>query len=141
MCKRQYSIYIMTDRGHTVPYTGVTNDLRRRVLEHRLGRGGAFTRRYNVTKLVYFEWGDDSRAALARVKQIKGGSRCKKIELIGPSTLSGMTYSRNSSSGGHSGRSARPGAGATEATPLHGTASAGSRDCCVDPTAPRDGGR
>jgi putative endonuclease len=68
MSKRQYCVYIMTNRRHTVLYTGVTNDLRRRVLEHRSGGGGAFTRRYNVTKLVCFECGDDIRAALAREK-------------------------------------------------------------------------
>ena len=51
-------------------------------MEHRSGKGGAFTRKYNVTKLVYFESGTDVRAAIVREKQIKGGSRQKKIDLI-----------------------------------------------------------
>ena len=51
-------------------------------MEHRSGKGGAFTKKYNVTKLVYFESGTDVREAIAREKQIKGGSRQKKIDLI-----------------------------------------------------------
>jgi putative endonuclease len=64
-----------------VIYTGVTNDLQRRVLDHRAGKT-AFTKKYNVTKLVYFEMGDDINVAIAREKQIKGGSRKKKMDLI-----------------------------------------------------------
>ncbi len=84
----------MTNAHHTVLYTGVTNDLQRRVLEHREGKT-AFTKKYNVTKLVFFEYGDDinvatpalqrarsAGASVAREKQIKGGSRKKKLELI-----------------------------------------------------------
>ena len=71
----------MTNAHHTVLYTGVTNELQRRVLEHKDGKGG-FTKKYNVTKLVYFECGDDVAAAIAREKQIKAGSRQKKIDLI-----------------------------------------------------------
>lgn len=52
---KQYYIYIMTNKYNTVLYTGVTNDLRRRVYEHRSGLGGKFTSRYNVTKLLYYE--------------------------------------------------------------------------------------
>ncbi len=81
MQERQYCIYVMTNAHHTVLYTGVTNELQRRVLEHKDGKGG-FTKKYNVTKLVYFECGDDVAAAIAREKQIKAGSRQKKIDLI-----------------------------------------------------------
>ena len=81
MSDRQYCVYIMTNAHHTVLYTGVTNDLQRRVLDHREGKT-AFTKKYNVTKLVFFECGDDISVAIAREKQIKGGSRQKKLELI-----------------------------------------------------------
>ena len=81
MSDKQYCIYILTSAHHTVLYTGVTNDLQRRVLDHRAGKTG-FTKKYNVTKLVYFEIGDDINVAIAREKQIKGGSRKKKIDLI-----------------------------------------------------------
>ena len=78
----QYYVYIVTNRHNTVLYTGVTNDLRRRVYEHKEGLGGGFTSRYNVGKLVYYEVTGDVHAAIAREKQIKGGSRTKKIDLI-----------------------------------------------------------
>ena len=78
---REYCVYIMANDHNNVLYTGVTNDLQRRVLEHREGKGG-FTKKYNVTKLVYFEYGDDISSAIAREKQIKAGPRQKKIDLI-----------------------------------------------------------
>ncbi len=81
MRERQYCVYIMTNAHNTVLYTGVTNNLQRRVLEHRAGKSG-FTKRYNVTKLVYYECGEDVNAAIAREKQIKGGSRQKKLNLV-----------------------------------------------------------
>ncbi len=79
---REYCVYIMTNAHNTVIYTGVTNHLARRVYEHRNGSGGIFTKKYNVVKLVYYEVTDNVYAALAREKQIKGGSRKKKINLI-----------------------------------------------------------
>jgi putative endonuclease len=79
---RQYYVYILTNRHNTVLYTGVTGDLRRRVYEHKEGLGGGFTSRYNVRSLVYFEVTRDVHAAIAREKQIKGGSRSKKIGLV-----------------------------------------------------------
>jgi len=82
MKENQYFVYIMTNQDHTVLYTGVTNDIQRRVIEHRSGKGGAFSKRYKIYSLVYFESGDDVTSAIAREKQIKGGSRQKKIELI-----------------------------------------------------------
>ena len=72
----------MTNEHNTTLYTGVTNNLLRRVHEHKTGVGSKFTRRYNITKLVYFETTNDVEAAIKREKQIKGGSRRKKIELI-----------------------------------------------------------
>ena len=81
MSDRQYCVYIMTNAHNTVLYTGVTDDLQRRILEHKAGKSG-FTKRYNVTKLVYFECGDDVNTAIYREKQIKVGSRQKKLDLI-----------------------------------------------------------
>ena len=80
--KTDYCIYIMTNKNNTVLYTGVTNNLLRRVAEHKAGKGGKFTEKYKITKLVYYECGDDIKAAIDREKQIKGGSRGKKEDLI-----------------------------------------------------------
>jgi putative endonuclease len=82
MNKYQYFVYIMTNQDNTVLYTGVTNNLQRRVLEHRSGKGGVFSKKYKLFKLVYFESGDDITIAISREKQIKAGSRKKKIDLI-----------------------------------------------------------
>ena len=72
----------MTNTYNNVLYTGVTSDLRRRVFEHREGLGGGFTSKYKVRKLVYYEVTPSVQAAIAREKQIKGGSRRKKIDLV-----------------------------------------------------------
>jgi putative endonuclease len=82
MNDKTYYVYIMTNRYNTVLYTGVTNNVRRRAWEHRNGQGGAFTSKYNLKKLVFFEATNDIQAAIAREKQIKAGSRKKKIDLI-----------------------------------------------------------
>ncbi|MFZ2095816.1 MAG: GIY-YIG nuclease family protein [Anaerolineales bacterium] len=82
MPEKQYYIYIITNQYHTVLYTGVTNDLRRRIAEHKTGKGGVFSSKYRLDKLVYYESGNDIKMAITREKQIKGGSRQKKIELI-----------------------------------------------------------
>ena len=79
---KEYCVYIMTNTHNTVLYTGVTNDLAHRVYEHKNGIGSTFVKKYNVHKLVYYEIGNDVNAAIAREKQIKGGSRQKKIDLI-----------------------------------------------------------
>jgi putative endonuclease len=79
---REYCVYIMTNAHNTVLYTGVTGNLKRRAYEHKHGLGGVFTKKYNVNKLVYYEVGGDVRAAIAREKQIKGGSRQRKIDLV-----------------------------------------------------------
>jgi putative endonuclease len=78
----QYLVYILTNKNNTVLYTGVTNDLQRRMFEHKSGEGGKFTKRYNVHKLVYYEAGADIRAVIAREKQIKANSRQYKRGLI-----------------------------------------------------------
>jgi len=78
---RCYYVYIMTNRTKTL-YTGVTNDLERRVLEHKNKLVECFTKKYNISKLVYFEDTDDVRIAIMREKQIKGWLRKKKIALI-----------------------------------------------------------
>ncbi len=82
MGKKEYCVYIMTNSRHTVLYTGVTNDLVRRVEEHKSGKGSTFTKKYNVNKLVFYESGDDINIAIAREKQIKAGSRKKKLNLV-----------------------------------------------------------
>ena len=77
-----YYIYITTTRNNTVLYTGVTRDLKRRMAEHKLKFKDGFTKKYKVDKLVYFEAFESVKTAIAREKQIKGGSRQKKIDLI-----------------------------------------------------------
>ena len=78
---KTYYVYIMTNYSGTL-YTGVTNNLERRVYEHKHRLILGFTSKYNITKLVYFEEGNDVNVALAREKQIKGWLRSKKIALI-----------------------------------------------------------
>jgi putative endonuclease len=72
----------MTNQWNTVLYTGVSSDLSRRVLAHKQKTIEGFTKKYNVTKLVFFEAFGDPSSAIMREKQIKGGSRKKKIDLI-----------------------------------------------------------
>lgn len=80
--ERLYYVYIMTNFQNSVLYTGVTNNLKRRIYEHKNGIGSGFTKRYHMSKLVYYEVCEDIRSAIGREKQIKGGSRQKKIKLI-----------------------------------------------------------
>jgi len=79
---KDYYVYILTNYTNTVLYTGVTNNLLRRVYEHKEKMADSFTKKYNINKLVYYEVFNDIKLAIAREKQIKGGSRKKKIELI-----------------------------------------------------------
>jgi len=79
---KQYYVYIMTNKNNSILYTGVTNDLKRRVFEHKNKLVEGFTKKYNIGKLVFYEVYDDINNAIAREKQIKGGSRAKKIALI-----------------------------------------------------------
>ena len=78
---REYFVYIMTNRSRTL-YVGVTNNLARRVYEHKNKLVPGFTSRYNIDRLVHFESMPDVRAAIAREKQIKGWLRAKKIALV-----------------------------------------------------------
>jgi len=80
--RKQYYVYILTNKHHTVLYTGVTSDLRKRVYQHRMKMVPGFTSRYNVCRLVFYEVADNPEAAIAREKQIKAGSRARKIDLI-----------------------------------------------------------
>ncbi|MGN6435479.1 MAG: GIY-YIG nuclease family protein [Agriterribacter sp.] len=79
-----YSVYILTNFTKTVLYTGVTNDLQQRIVEHYLSRGNDrnFTGKYNVFYLLYYEDFQYINDAIAREKEIKGWSRAKKIALI-----------------------------------------------------------
>ena len=81
MSKRSYYVYILTNRSGTL-YVGITNDLERRVLEHRNLLIEGFTKQFNVTRLIYFEECGEVMDAIAREKQIKGWRRSKKLALI-----------------------------------------------------------
>ncbi len=72
----------MTNKNNSVLYTGVTSDLTRRVYEHKNKLEDGFSKKYNLDKLVFYEIYNDVNEAIAREKQIKGGSRVKKIKLI-----------------------------------------------------------
>jgi putative endonuclease len=79
---KTYYVYILTNQNHTVLYIGVTNDLVRRVAEHKAGIHEGFTKKYKLDKLVYFEESPSIMAAIEREKQLKAGSRVKKLALI-----------------------------------------------------------
>ncbi|MGH8750298.1 MAG: GIY-YIG nuclease family protein [Burkholderiales bacterium] len=79
---REFYVYILTNKSNRVLYTGVTNDLKRRVYEHQHDFVEGFTKKYRVHILVYYEVAGDAYAAIAREKQIKAGSRQKKLNLI-----------------------------------------------------------
>jgi putative endonuclease len=81
MNRRSYYVYIMANASR-MTYIGVTNDLERRVFQHKTKAVPGYTSRYNLTRLVYFEETDDIRAAIAREKQLKGWLRRKKVDLI-----------------------------------------------------------
>lgn len=78
----QYYVYIVTNKNHTVFYVGMTNDLVRRIYEHKEKLVEGFTKRYSLTKLVYYEVAETAEAAITREKQIKGDSRQDKVNLI-----------------------------------------------------------
>jgi len=79
---RIYSVYIMTNKGNTVLYTGVTSGLKGRVWQHKNKVVGGFTKKYNINKLVHCENFEDAYSAITREKQIKNLVRRKKIALI-----------------------------------------------------------
>jgi len=78
---KQYYVYMMSSPTRTL-YIGVTNDLQRRVYEHKQKKVPGFTNRYNLTQLLYYETTGDVRDAIAREKQLKGWLRAKKVALI-----------------------------------------------------------
>ena len=75
-------VYIMTNKRNGTLYIGVTNDLIRRGWEHREGIGSRFVRRYDLTRLVYFEWHDDIRTAIQRETSLKRWPRAWKVRLL-----------------------------------------------------------
>ena len=82
MADRIYCVYITANERRTVLYTGISSALKQRVWQHKQKLFEGFTARTNATRLVYFETATNPLAAIAREKQIKAGSRKKKIELI-----------------------------------------------------------
>jgi len=81
MTENNYYVYILTNKSNTL-YIGVTNDLIRRLYEHKNKLAPGFTRKYNINKLVYYEVFDGPETAIRKEKEIKGWNRKKKIELI-----------------------------------------------------------
>ena len=82
MLDRFFYVYILTNKTNNVLYVGVTNNLQRRILEHRNSIVKSFTRKYNINKCVYYEQFTSAYDAIAREKQLKSGSRSRKIRLI-----------------------------------------------------------
>ncbi|OQY38318.1 excinuclease ABC subunit C [Candidatus Atribacteria bacterium 4572_76] len=80
--RKQYYVYIITNKINTVLYTGVTSNLKKRIWEHKEKLIEGFTKNYNINKLIYFEIYNDPENAILREKQIKAGSRIKKVKLI-----------------------------------------------------------
>ena len=78
----QYYVYLLTNKRNKVIYTGLTNDLKKRIYEHKEKLSNGFTKKYNVEKLVYFEIFEDVYYAISREKQIKSWKRKSKLELI-----------------------------------------------------------
>ena len=79
---KSYLVYILTNKRNGTLYIGMSNNIVRRVYEHKNKMVDGFTKKYNVNKLVYFETANDINSAISREKQIKAGSRQKKIDLI-----------------------------------------------------------
>lgn len=82
MSTRQCFVYIMTNKINNVLYTGVTNNLQKRVWQHQKHLLPGFSSKYNIKKLVYYEIYNDIKNAIAREKQIKAGSKQRKVDLI-----------------------------------------------------------
>ena len=80
----RFYVYILTNHYGNVMYIGVTNNLQRRVYEHKEGVFEGFTKRYHVDKLVYYEFHEDIRNAISREKELKGWTRAKKNALVSP---------------------------------------------------------
>ena len=86
MAENSY-VYILANKTGSVLYTGVTTDLVRRIDAHKAGAADGFTKRYNVNRFVYYEMYDSLESAALREKQIKGGSRARKLALINAMNL------------------------------------------------------
>ena len=82
MQTKHYFVYITTNKSNSVLYTGITNDIIKRSYQHRMLSGSQFAAKYHVTKLVYYEVFTEVNEAIKREKQIKAGSRKKKLDLI-----------------------------------------------------------
>ena len=80
--EKQYCVYILTNKNNAVLYTGVTNDIYRRLYEHREKLVSGFTGSYNVNKLVFYEFFNSPQEAIAAEKKIKVWARAKKVKLI-----------------------------------------------------------
>ncbi len=79
---KQYYVYILTNKSNNVLYIGVTNNLERRMFEHKNKLLEGFTKKYNLTKLIYFEMTEDAESTIRREKQLKNWHRDWKINLI-----------------------------------------------------------
>ena len=82
MLMNDYSVYILSNWNNRVLYVGMTNNLERRVYEHKNKMIKGFTSKYNVNKLVYYEMSSDVNDVIRREKQIKGWTRSKKVKII-----------------------------------------------------------
>ncbi len=80
--QKTYYVYILTNWNHEVMYIGVTSDIHKRIYQHKNKLADGFTKKYNVTKLVYYESTEDVRSAISREKQLKGWARKKKNNLV-----------------------------------------------------------
>jgi putative endonuclease len=92
---RSYYVYFPTNWNNRVIYTGVTNNLERRLYEHKNGNADGFTKKYNVNKLVYFEVTSDVESAIMREKEIKSWRREKKKRLVESMNMSWRDLSKD----------------------------------------------
>ena len=92
--QNQYHVYIMTNKSRTL-YTGITNNIRKRVYEHKNKLIPGFTKKYNISRLIYFETFGDVYSAIAREKTIKGWLRKKKAQLISENNPEWKDLSQN----------------------------------------------
>ena len=91
----QYYVYILSNWNNKVLYIGITSNLERRLYEHKMKLVDGFTKRYNVNKLVYYEYTCDVEAAITREKQLKGWTRSKKDALINRENPQWLDLSEN----------------------------------------------